>query len=77
MRTDIPSDPLMLLSFVNTKLRDQYASLDALCDDLQLSRQELQRRLSEVGFEYYRGRTASGDRPQRFPLTLLFVHANL
>ena len=51
MRTDIPSDPLMLLSFVNTKLRDQYASLDALCDD-QLSRQDLQRRLSEVGFEY-------------------------
>ncbi|MDY6099333.1 MAG: DUF4250 domain-containing protein [Bacteroidaceae bacterium] len=52
MRTDIPSDPLMLLSFVNTKLRDQYASLDTLCDDLQLNRQELQRRLSEVGFEY-------------------------
>ena len=52
MRTDIPSDPLMLLSFVNTKLRDQYASLDTLCDDLQPSRQELQRRLSEVGFEY-------------------------
>ena len=52
MGTDIPSDPLMLLSFVNTKLRDQYASLDALCDDLQLSRQDLQRRLSEVGFEY-------------------------
>ena len=52
MRTDIPSDPLMLLSFVNTKLRDQYASLDALCDDLQLSRQDLQRCLSEVGFEY-------------------------
>ena len=55
MRTDIPSDPLMLLSFVNTKLRDQYASLDALCDDLQLSRQDLQRRLSEVGFEYAPG----------------------
>lgn len=52
MRTDIPSDPLILLSFVNTKLRDQYASLDTLCDDLQLNRQELQRRLSEVGFEY-------------------------
>ena len=52
MRTDIHSDPLMLLSFVNTKLRDQYASLDTLCDDLQLNRQELQRRLSEVGFEY-------------------------
>ncbi len=30
----LPEDPVMLLSFVNTKLRDQYASLDALCDDL-------------------------------------------
>ena len=27
----LPEDPVMLLSFVNTKLRDQYASLDALC----------------------------------------------
>ena len=34
----LPEDPVMLLSFVNTKLRDQYASLDALCDDLDAPR---------------------------------------
>ncbi|MGM9673873.1 MAG: DUF4250 domain-containing protein [Bacteroidaceae bacterium] len=55
MRTDIPTDPLMLLSFVNTKLRDQYASLEALCDDLQLDKHALQQRLAEVGFEYDAG----------------------
>ena len=32
----LPSDPDMLASFLNMKLRDQYASLDALCDDLEL-----------------------------------------
>ena len=33
----LPSDPIMLLSFVNMKLRDQYASLDALCEDMDVS----------------------------------------
>ena len=32
----LPEDPVMLLSFVNMKLRDQYASLDDLCDDLNV-----------------------------------------
>lgn len=30
----IPKDPVMLLSYVNLKLRDFYSSLDALCEDL-------------------------------------------
>ena len=30
----LPEDPMMLLSFVNMKLRDEYDSLQALCDDL-------------------------------------------
>ena len=29
----IPEDPVMLLSYVNMKLRDFYPSLDAFCDD--------------------------------------------
>ena len=31
----LPSDPVMLLSFVNTRLRDQYKSLADLCDDIE------------------------------------------
>ncbi len=42
----------MLLSFINTKLRDIYPSLDALCDDMHISRPDLERRLAEAGFEY-------------------------
>ena len=32
----LPKDPVILLSVINTKLRDFYPSLDALCDDLQV-----------------------------------------
>ena len=34
MFLNLPKDPVMLLSVINTKLRDRYPSLDALCDDL-------------------------------------------
>lgn len=49
---DIPKDPMMLFSFINMKLRDNYASLDELCDDMQLDKMELTAKLQSVGFEY-------------------------
>ena len=33
----LPTDPIMLLSVVNTKLRDRYDSLEALCEDMNVS----------------------------------------
>ena len=48
----LPKDPIMLMSFLNTKLRDRYDSLEALCDDLELNRDELTIRLQEAGFDY-------------------------
>ncbi len=48
----LPQDPIILLSYVNTKLRDQYASLDALCDDLDADREELVRKLEGVNYCY-------------------------
>lgn len=51
---ELPKDPMMLFSFVNTKLRDDYVSLDAFCDDLQIDRDLLLRRLAAAGFEYNR-----------------------
>lgn len=48
----LPNDPIILLSVVNTKLRDCYSSLDALCDDLGESRGEIESKLKAVGFEY-------------------------
>ena len=48
----LPSDPMILFSVVNTKLRDEYPSLEALCNDMQVDRQQLEARLAQAGFEY-------------------------
>lgn len=48
----LPQDPMILLSYINTKLRDDYPSLDALCDDLDADREELVRKLEAVGCAY-------------------------
>ena len=48
----LPEDPVMLLSFINMKLRDQYASLDALCNDLDAPRAALEAKLGEIGYFY-------------------------
>ncbi len=49
---ELPEDPVMLLSVINMKLRDEYASLDELCDDMALDRASLEGRLSQAGFDY-------------------------
>lgn len=48
----LPNDPMILLSFLNTKLRDEYDSLEALCEDMELDGEELKARLAAVGFSY-------------------------
>ena len=48
----IPKDPVMLLSFINLKLRDYYGSLDALCDDLDADRAEIEDKLSGIDYHY-------------------------
>ncbi len=48
----LPKDPFMLLSVVNMKLRDYYPSLDAMCDDMELDKNEILRRLHDAGFDY-------------------------
>ena len=48
----LPKDPIILLSYVNTKLRDEYDSLDLLCRELEADRAALEARLRESGFAY-------------------------
>ena len=48
----IPSDPMMLFSFINMKLRDEFSSLDELCATLDIERKWLEDKLASVGFEY-------------------------
>ena len=49
---NLPQDPAMLLSYINMKLRDDYDSLDALCDDLGIDPAGLTARMAAAGFEY-------------------------
>ena len=46
------SDPNILLSIINTKLRDQYASLDLLCYDLDLTKEKIVNKLKIIGYNY-------------------------
>lgn len=48
----LPNDPMILLSYINTKLRDEYTDLDSLCDDLQINKGELESKLSSIDYEY-------------------------
>ena len=52
----IPQDPVMLLSFINLKLRDFYGSLDVLCDDLDVSKTDIEEKLKSIGYYYYSAR---------------------
>ena len=51
----IPNDPAILLSFVNTKLRDFYSNLDDMCDDMELERKTIEDKLSLIGYKYSAG----------------------
>ncbi len=48
----IPNDPVMLLSYINLKLRDFYSSLDALCDDMDVSKVEIEEKLAAINYRY-------------------------
>lgn len=56
MLAGLPGDPIILLGIVNTKLRDFYPSLDALCDDMQIDEKELKEKLGMIDYEYDAGR---------------------
>lgn len=48
----IPKDPVMLLSYLNTQLRDFYPSLNELCASLDLDREEILSALSKIQYTY-------------------------
>lgn len=48
----IPKDPVMLLSYVNLKLRDFYSNLETMCDDLDISQSELTEKLASIDYHY-------------------------
>ena len=46
----IPKDPMILLSFVNLKLRDFYSSLDDMCQAMDLDKKELEKKLGNIDY---------------------------
>ncbi len=48
----IPNDNVMLLCYINMKLRDFYPNLEALCDDMQLDEMHIIQRLGDEGYYY-------------------------
>lgn len=48
----LPKDPIILFSYVNTKLRDEYSSLEELCASEDVDKETLLETLEAVGFTY-------------------------
>ena len=49
---ELPQDPMILFSVINMKLRDVYSSLDELCEDMNIDKEEIVGKLEALGFEY-------------------------
>lgn len=49
---NLPKDPMLLLSVVNTKLRDYYKSIDDLCEDMNIDKTDIIHKLDGIGYEY-------------------------
>ncbi len=48
----LPKDPVMLLSFVNTELRDNYPSLDELAAAYGVPSSEIEEKLKAIDYTY-------------------------
>ena len=48
----IPNDPMILLSYINTKLRDDFSSLEELSKSLCVSSAEIEEKLGSIDYKY-------------------------
>lgn len=48
----IPQDPIILLSYINTQLRDYYSDLAQLCENLNIDENEIVEKLNKIQYEY-------------------------
>ena len=48
----LPKDPVMLLSVVNTNLRDFYGSLDDFCRAKDVDKSEIEEKLEKINYSY-------------------------
>lgn len=48
----IPNDPMILLSYINTQLRDNYSSFDKLCKSMCIDGEEIKSKLNSIDYKY-------------------------
>ena len=48
----LPNDPMILLSVINMKLRDSYTGLDELCEDMEVDREMIEKKLEQIDYRY-------------------------
>ncbi len=51
----LPKDPVMLLSFVNTQLRDYYSTLEEFCSVYNVQKEEITETLKSIDYQYEEG----------------------
>lgn len=49
---NLPQDPAILLSYINTMLRDKYSDLDELCDDCRVDKSDIIEKIALIGYKY-------------------------
>lgn len=55
----IPEDPVMLLSFVNLKLRDFYSDPEEMCEELEIDQEEMEAKLAGISYHYDKEKTST------------------
>lgn len=50
--SNLPNDPMILLSYINTQLRDNFPSLDELCQSLGVERADIEAKLNTIDYSY-------------------------
>lgn len=55
MNQNLPNDPVMLLSYVNTQLRDFYSDLDSFCAAFDVDRDAIEKKLELIDYTYDAG----------------------
>lgn len=48
----IPNDPFILLSYINTQLRDNYPSFEELCKSFSVDADEIKAKLESIDYKY-------------------------
>ena len=73
----LPNDPIILLSYVNTQLRDHYATLEEFCKTLHVSPDDIISKLNTVDYHYHPEQNHFRQRVVTFPESSRVTHTDI